>query len=166
MARRGRRGVVLTYRTSSVARLAGAASLPVFLAVWGGFSLLVVGETTVTTWALGLATMFPVSALLLGASRNRAPPRSGAEYAVGLVVIVVTGAGRVTVSVAFVGVGVADSSLVGAVAGVGPVELVAAAVGSAALGGVLALVDVRYVERPETAAVLEARYLDDPVASD
>lgn len=145
------------YRTANVARLAGAVSLLAVLAVWGTLSLLTAGETTVTTWAVGLAAMFPVSALLLGVAGSRPPPRTETEYALGLVV------GVVTLSVAYVGAVAADAATVRAVAGVGPLELVVAAVGFALLGGTLALVDARYVERPLTAALLEERHLDDPV---
>lgn len=156
-----RSGVVaLTYRTANVARLAGAATLPTFLAAWGAVSIAAAGETTAATWALGLASMFPVSALLLGYARSRPPPRTGTAYAVGLV------AGVVVLSVAYVALVAVDAAAMAAVAGLDPVELTVAAVGSALLGGALALVDARYVERPETATRLEARYLDEPVADD
>ena len=148
------------YQTSNVARLAGAVSLPVFLAGWGFLYLLASGETTVNTWALGLASMFPISALLISIARNRSPPRTGIEYAIGLVGSVVI------LSVTYVGLVVADYSLMRAIARFNSIELFAAAVIFALLGGILAFVDAKYVERPITAAMLEERYLDEPIERD
>jgi hypothetical protein len=151
------------YRTSNVARLAGAVSLPVFLAGWGLAFSLVAGETTVSTWALGLASMFPVSALLVVAagSRSSSRPRTGFQYAVGLVASVVA------FSTAFLGaVAVADYAAVGALAGLGALELAGVGTAFALFLVILVLVDARYVERPVTAAMLEDRYLDDPVRDD
>lgn len=150
----------MTYRTSNVARLAGAVSLPVFLAAWGLFSVLLTGETTVSTWALGLASMFPVSALLVAATGNRSLPRTGLQYAVGLVASVAV------VSVAYLVLVVAEYAAIGTIASLDTLELVAVALVFALLGGALALVDVRYVDRPVTAARLENRYLDHPVRDD
>jgi len=148
------------YRTSNVARLAGAVSLLAFLAGWGLLFLLASGETTVTTWALGFAFMFPISGLLASLAQHRSPPRTGTEYAMGLVASVVT------LSVSYIGVVILDYPVVRAVAGFDSLELVSAAVVFALLVGVLAFVDVRYVERPDTAARLEERYLDRPLRSD
>jgi len=150
------------YRTPNVARLAGAVSLPVFLAGWGLLFSLVGGETTVTTWALGLATMFPLSALFVGVTsdRSRSRPRTGLQYAVGLVASVVA------FSLAYLAVAVVDYTAVGVLAGLGWPELVATGVAFTLVVGVLAFVDARYVERPVTAALLEERYLDDPVRDD
>lgn len=150
----------MTYRTSNVARLAGAASLFVVLAAWGLLSILAAGETTVSTWAVGLASMVPVSALLLGVAENRSPPRTGMEYALGLLASVVT------VTVAYIGFAAVDYATLRAVVTLDPLQLLAAAAGFALLGGLLALVDLRYVERPLTAALLEERYLDEPVRGD
>jgi hypothetical protein len=145
------------YRTPNVARLAGALSLPVFLVLGGLLSLVVVGETTATTWELGLASMVPLSALFLVATQYRSPPRAGTQYAVGLVGCVVA------VSVAYVTGALVDYATVRSLAGFAPIELLAAGSAFALLGGALALVDVFYVERPDTATVLEERYLDDPL---
>jgi hypothetical protein len=132
-------------------------SLPVFLAGWGLLVLLVAGETTATTWALGLASMFPVSALLVAATGARTLPRTGRQHAVGLVASVAV------VSTAYLGVAFADRSVIGVLRGLGPVELVAVGVTFALIAGAVALVDARYVERPITAPVLEERYLDESV---
>ena len=148
------------YQTSTVARLAGAVSLPVFLACWGFLYLLASGETTVNTWAIGLASMFPISAILITLACNRSPPRTGIEYAIGLV------GGVVILSVTYVGLVVADYSLMRAVARFNSLELLAAAIIFALLGGILAFVDARYIERPITAAMLEERYLDEPIVKD
>ena len=142
------------YRTANVARLAGAVSLPVFLAGWGLCFLFVAGETTVTTWALGLASMFPVSALFLAATGDRHRPRTGRQYALGLVVSVVG------ISVAYLGVAIADQAAISVFRGLSVVEVIAIGIVFALFAGVLALVDLRYVERPVTAAMLEERYLD------
>lgn len=148
------------YRTSNVARLAGAVSLLALLAVWGLVCLLALGETTATTWALGLAFALPASALSLAGAQSRAVPRAGTAYAVGLV------AGVVVLSVSYVGVALAEYAAIRALAGVGPLGLVAGAAGFGLLGGALTLVDVLYVERPVTAALLEERYLDRPTGGD
>lgn len=152
--------VAVTYRTSTVARLAGAASLPAILAVWGVGYLLLAGETTVTTWALGLAVLFPASALLLGVAGNWPPSRPGVEYALGLLGAVVT------LSVAYIALAATGSVGLAPLVGLGPGELLVVGAVSALLGGALAVVDVRYVERPATAARLEERYLDEPVRGD
>lgn len=146
------------YQTATVARLAGAISLVVILATWGLLALAVAGETTATTWALALASMFPISALVLGVVEARFPRT--AEYAVGLVV------GVVALSTAYLGVVAADDSLIEPVAAFGPVELLAAALGCGVLVGLLALVDQRYVEHPPSAALLEERHLDEPISDD
>ncbi|WP_255151113.1 hypothetical protein [Halorarius halobius] len=146
----------MTYRTSNVARLAGAASLLAALAGWGYLSHLTAGETTVTTWAVALAALFPVSALLLGAAGSRSPPRTGTAYAVGVA------AGVTILSVGYLGAVTADYATVRTLAAVESLELGVAAVGFTLVGGTLALVDHRYVERPVTAALLEERHLDDP----
>ena len=158
--RHRRREVALMYRTANVARLAGALFLPVFLATGGLLSLLAVGETTTSTWAFGLAVMFPVSAGLLGLARTRSPLQSGSEHALGLV------AGVVTLSTAYLGAAATAPPVMRAVAGVGALELLVTALVFSTVGGTVALVDARYVERPETAARLEAQYLDDPVRTD
>ena len=150
----------MTYRTANVARLAGAISLPVILAGWGLVFLFLDGETTVTTWALGLASMFPVSGLLVAVTGERSVPRSGLQYAVGLVVSVVV------LSVAYLGVALANSAVIRSFAGVGLPALITVGVLCSLVGVVLAFVDLRYVERPLTAALLEERYLDDPVGSE
>ncbi|WP_415380746.1 hypothetical protein [Halosimplex sp. TS25] len=148
------------YETTAVARLAGAVALLVSLAVWGLLSVLAVGETTASTWALGLVVMFPVSALALGYARDRTPPRVGSEHALGLAVAVAA------VTVTYLGALAVDFSPVDALVEATPLELVVAAVGFALLTAALAVVDARYVERPATAARLEARYIDDPIADD
>lgn len=152
----------MTYRTANVARLAGAVSLPVFLAGWGLLCWVVAGETTATTWALGLAFMFPVSALFVAVAGNRSRSRlrTGLQYAAGLLTSVVV------FSIAYLGVTAVDSAAVDTLASPGSLELVAVGVVFALLVGLLAVVDARYVERPVTAAVLEDRYLDDPVGDD
>ena len=132
-------------------------SLPAFLAGWGLLFLFVAGETTVTTWALGLGSMFPVSALLVAAAGDRTLPRTGRQHAVGLAASVVV------VSVAYLGVAIADRAVIGVLRGLGPVELIAVGIAFALFAGGVALVDVRYVERPITAPVLEERYLDESV---
>ena len=147
----------MTYRTSNVARLAGAVALPILLAGWGLFSVFVGGETTATTWALGLAAMFPVSGLLVAATGERPVPRSGLQYAVGLVVSVVA------LSVAYLGVAITDSAAIRTLAGLEPPTLVTVGVLCSLFGAALTFVDVRYVERPLTATLLEERYLDDPL---
>ncbi len=136
--------------------MAGAVALLGVLAVWGLLSLLVGGETTATTWALGLGVMYPVSALSVAGTDTE----PGRQYAVGLA------AGVVVLSVAYLGVGVVDYTLVESLAGFDPLELVAVSVVAALLGGGLGLVDVTCVERPVTAAALEERYVDDPVDGD
>ena len=145
------------YRTRTVARLAGALSLPVFLAVGGLLSLALLGETTATTWELALASMIPGSALVLVATQYRSPPRAGTQYAVGFV------GSALTVSVAYVGGAFVDYAAVRRLAGFAPLELVAVGSAFALLGGALALVDIFYLERPDTAALLEERHLDDPL---
>ncbi|MFB6139679.1 MAG: hypothetical protein ABEJ26_04510 [Halosimplex sp.] len=150
----------MTYETTAVARVAGALSLFASLAVWGLLSLLATGEVTVTTWALALAVMFPLSALAFGYADDRTPLGRGSEYALGLLVCVIA------VSVLYLAAVAVDLTVVGALTGAGPVGLAAAAVGVALSAAALAAIDVRYVERPETAARLEARYLDDPVGDD
>ena len=150
----------MTYRTSNVARVAGAMSLLVFLAGWGLLSLFVAGETTATTWALGLACMVPVSGLFVAATDNRPLPRPGLQYAVGLVASVLI------LSVAYLSAVVFDYATIGALTGLNSLTLAALGVGAALLGGGLTLVDRRYVERPVTAALLEERYLDDPIDGD
>lgn len=143
------------YRTSNVARLAGAVSLPIFLAVWGLFSLFLVGESTVTTWALGLASMLPISGLLAAATDGRPLPRTGFQYAVGLVASVVI------FSVAYLGIVIVDHAVIGILHDLGWFELIAIGVTFGLFAGVFTLVDLRYVERPVTAAMLEERYLDE-----
>jgi hypothetical protein len=150
----------VTVETQNVARLAGAAGSVVLLAAWGLLTVAVGGEPTASTWALGLALMFPVSVLLLGVSANGTPPRSGMEYAIGLLVAVAVA------SLAYLGVVLTNATLVRAVSDIGLVELAAGASGFAVLVVVLVYVDLRYVERPLSAATLEDRYLDDPVRAD
>lgn len=145
------------YRTSNVARLAGAAALLALLALWGLGARLLAGETTLSTWAIGFAVTVPLSALLVGVGDRGPPPRDGREYAVGMVAAVLP------LSVAYVVAATADRPLTSALAHFDAPELVAAAVLFALLGGALALADLLYVERPETAAVLEARHLDEPL---
>jgi len=147
------------YQTATVARLAGAMSLFVILATWGLGYLLVSGETTSATWALGLASMFPASAIVLSVVDTRFP-RSGKEYAIGLVV------GVVGLSVTYIGVASVDYALVSAIATFDPLELVVAALSFGLVVGALALVDRHYVEHPPSAALLEERYLDEPVSDD
>jgi hypothetical protein len=148
------------YETTAVARLTGAVSLLVALAVWGLGSVLAAGGTTASTWALGLAVMFPVSALALGYAGGRTPPRAGSEYALGLVVAVAAA------SVAYLAALAAGLPLAATLVGTNPLALLAAAVGFGLLAAALAVVDARYVRRPPTAARLEAWYLDDPVGDD
>ncbi|QLH81880.1 hypothetical protein [Halosimplex pelagicum] len=148
------------YETNAAARLAGAAALLVALAVWGLASVLAGGETTASTWALGLAVMFPVGALALGYASERPASALGAEYALGLVVAVAT------LSVAYLAALAVGFPPAAARPDVTALELGVAAVGSALLAVTLAVVDARYVERPATAARLEARYLDDPLGDD
>lgn len=149
----------MTYETPTFARLAGALSLLVALSTWGLLSLLVVGETTVTTWALGLAALFPASAVVLGVVAPRFP-QAGKQYAVGVVV------GVVTLSLTYIGVAAADQSLLGAVAALDSLELLAGALAAGVVVGTLAVVDRRYVEHPPSAALLEARHLDEPIGDD
>jgi hypothetical protein len=148
------------YETTAVARLTGAVSLLVALAVWGLGSVLAAGGTTASTWALGLAVMFPVSALALGYAGGRTPPRTGSEYALGLVVAVAAA------SVTYLAALAAGLPLVAPLVGASPFELLVAGTGFGLLATTLAVVDARYVRRPPTAARLEARYLDDPVGDD
>ena len=150
----------MSQETAAVARVAGAVALFASLALWGFCVSLVTGETTTTTWALGLVAAFPLSALALGYTGNRAPPRDGSEYALGLLVCVST------VSVLYLAALAVDLPLVAVLAGATPLGLAAAAAGFGLLAAGLAVVDARYVERPDTAARLEARYLDDPVGDD
>ncbi|QLH77343.1 hypothetical protein HZS55_08580 [Halosimplex rubrum] len=148
------------YETNAAARLAGAAALLVALAVWGLVSVLAGGETTASTWALGLAVMFPVGALALGYASERPASALGGEYALGLVVAVAT------LSVTYLAALAVGFPAVAPILGATALELVVAAVGFALLAAALAVADARYVERPATAARLEARYLDDPVGDD
>ena len=150
----------LTYTTSNVARLAGAVGLLVVLAAWGIVTLSVTGELTVSTWAVGLAGMFPVSALLLVMTAERAPPRSGTAYAAGLAASVVV------LGVAYLAVALTGPSTLHLLTGLTQPQLVAGATSGALVGGCLALVDAHYVERPQTAALLETQYLDAPLESD
>jgi len=148
------------YETNAAARLAGAVALLTSLAVWGLASVLAAGETTASTWALGLAVMFPVGALALGYASERPSSAIGSEYALGVVVAVAAA------SVAYLAALAVDFPPVDAVVAATALELLVAAVGFALLTAALAAVDARYVERPDTAARLEARYLDDPIGDD
>jgi len=144
------------YRTTSVARLAGASVLLVILPAWGLLYRSVVGEPTVNTWALALTIMLPVSALLIGATLDRSPAPSGREYAIGFLF------GVVVLSVAYVGAVATDYAVVSAALRLTPLDLVRIAAFAAGLGGALTIVDLRYLGRPLTAAALEERYLDKP----
>ena len=144
------------YRSPTVARLAGAAGLPVFLAGWGLFTLLVRGEVTVRTWAFALALTIPLSGVLLALSRSRPAWGLEPEHAVGLL------GGAIVTATGYVGVGLVANDVLEVFAGVGPLTLVAVAVPFAACGGLLAFLDARYVDRPRSVAVLEFAYLEDP----
>lgn len=144
-------------QSRNVARLAGATGLPLLLAVWGLGTLSVTGELTVATWALALGFVLPLSALLFLFAKEH--PMAGLEpaYAVGfLAAIAVTTAGYLALAT------VARDSLAAVVAALDPLVLVAVAALAAGAGGLLTLVDVRYVERTRPVALLEAKYLDDP----
>jgi hypothetical protein len=135
-------------------------SLPAFLAAWGLLSLSVVGEVTASTWALGLAAMFPVSALLVAATGERVRHRTRRQYALGLV------GGVVVLSVAYLGVAAVDDAPLRGLVGLNTLEVSIVGAAFALFGTALALVDSRYVEHPLTAALLEDRYLDDPPGSE
>ncbi|WP_255197159.1 hypothetical protein [Halorarius litoreus] len=147
------------YRSPNLARLAGAVSLPAALALWGLGYLFIVGETTVTTWALGLTFAFSATVVLVVAVRERPEP-TGTEYVDGFMLAVVA------LAVTYLGLLAFDLSLVRAVASVGRQELLAVLVSFGLLGSVLATVDRRYVDRPESARALEASYLENPNAGD
>lgn len=145
------------YRSRTVARLAGAMGLPLVLAGWGLVTLLVTGTVTVSTWALALGFTLPLSALLLLVVRERPVPGLEPAYAVGLLA-----AFAATTAVYLALATVARDALAAALAGVGPLELVAVAGLAACCGGVLTLVDLRYVDRPRSAVLLESEHLEDP----
>jgi hypothetical protein len=144
------------YRSRNVARLAGAMGLPVVLAAWGLGSLLLTGETTVSTWAFALGFTLPLSGLLLALVSERPVPGVEPAYAVGLLC-----AFGVTTALYLTLVTVAPGTLV-VLGALGALELVVVAALAACCGGLLAFVDVRYVDRPRSVALLEAKYLDDP----
>jgi succinate-acetate transporter protein len=144
------------YRSRNVAHLAGATGLPVLLAGWGLVTLLVGGEVTASTWALALGLALPLSVFLLLVVRDR--PLLGLEtaYAAGFV------GGVLVTTAGYLGLAVVAGDALRALARVGALELVVVAAVFGAGGGLLAFVDVKYVDRPRSAVFLEAEYLDDP----